>query len=1127
MLLKNRPLALLPALAASVLALGGAWGSHAKASVDFAREVKPIFEKHCWSCHGPDKQKNGLRLDLRAHALKGGDDHGVPFKAGDSKSSVLIQFVSGEDPDNLMPPKDDRLSSAEIATLKAWIDEGALWPDDGSRIEDPRSHWSYRPIARPPLPNVADTAANISNPVDRFIVAKLSEKHLALSAQADRRTLLRRLHFVVTGLPPTLEEVQTFEKDPDPRAYEKKVAELLSSPHYGEKWARHWLDVVRFADSNGFETNHERPNAWRYRDYVIEAFNNDKPYDRFMFEQIAGDAVGEDVATGFIVAGPWDRVKGQDKNLQLMQRTDELSDMVNATGTTFLATTMVCAKCHNHKFDPVPQTDFYAMQSIFAGVQHGERPVRSSESEANRKKAEELEKQLGPINMKLASFQPKAAVARSFVIDDEPVRDAATDGPSVTELRKPKSAKPILYDAGTAKGQADDPGDAMHFPNFAASYRYFSEEPGTDCFAWEPKAAGRFRIWLSWGAWTTHAPDARYVLDLDGDLKTTNDQTEIARVNQRQFADGQPAVPNERRWSGFKQAGVHGLTLRSRIVLRAGDVRAPTVADMVLLEEIKDDSHPGPAPHLRPPVTHLANTEVFDPVQAKFVQFNITATQGSEPCIDELEIYSSGTGSRNVALARLGAKATSGGDYPNNEKHKLSHINDGLYGNSQSWIALQKGAGGWVQIELAQPREINRIVWSRDRGTEGRVYDDRLAIGYEIAVSMDGNAWQTVASSADRLDARFRKKVQSIPSVSNVPAAELAQVDALRKKQAQLAARIEALSVAPMAYAGKFDQPEPTHRLHRGDFLSPKEVVAPDGLSILRDVLGTFNLPPDAPEQQRRIAFAKWLTDKRNPLPARVMVNRLWHYIFGTGIVATPSDFGLMGFKPTHPELLDWLAAEFISSGWSVKHIQELILTSATFRQSSQPVPAAMQVDAGTTLLWRYPPHRLDAEIIRDSILSATGSLDLTMGGPGFLLFEPNANYSRNWVAKTHFEAPDYRRMIYTLKLRMEQDAIFSAFDIPDSGQVCPNRARSTTPLQALNLFNSGFLLEQAERLANRAIARASKNTDQQISAAFELAFARSPDATEKHGAKALVQTSGLPALCRALLNSNEFLFIE
>ena len=450
----------------------------------FADETRPLLQERCVECHGAEKQKADLRLDAKSHAFHGGEN-GASIVPGDSAKSSLFTRVSTDDEDERMPPKGAPLTPSQIHALKEWIDSGAVWPEneaDKAAATDKRlEHFAFQPI-QDPLPSLTHQASRLTHPIDHFIRQKLAEKSLNLSPEADRRTLLRRLHFIVTGLAPTLEEVRAFEKDTDPKAYEKRVDALLASRHYGEKWARHWLDVVRFADSNGFETNHERPNAWRYRDYVIDAFNSDKPYDRFMFEQIAGDTVGQDVATGFIVAGPWDRVKGKDKNLQLMQRADELSDMVNATGTAFLGLTMGCAKCHNHKFDPIPQTDFYAMQAVFSGVQHGDRTIRPSDFEQKQKLARELERQLEPITAKLASFQPKAMLGRRIVIDDEPVLEAATDGATCKELVKATSGKPILYDPGTEKGQSEDPGDATRFPNFAASYRYFTEEPGTDCF---------------------------------------------------------------------------------------------------------------------------------------------------------------------------------------------------------------------------------------------------------------------------------------------------------------------------------------------------------------------------------------------------------------------------------------------------------------------------------------------------------------------------------------------------------------------------------------------------------------------------------------------------------------------
>ena len=1041
-------------------------------SQDFDREIRPLLKERCVECHGPEKQKADLRLDAKPHAFKGGES-GAAIIAAKSADSPLFKRITANG-DERMPPKGEPLTAAQITSIKSWIDSGAVWPenaeDKAATVDERVKHWAYQP-----LPNHDPKAS-----IDSFIEAKLHEKGLSFSPLADARTLTRRAHFVITGIPP----------DPSHQSYpsySELVDHLLSSRHYGEKWARHWLDVVRFADSNGFETNHERPHAWRYRDYVIDAFNTDKPFDRFMFEQIAGDTCGADVATGFIVGGPVDRVKGQDKNLQLMQRADELSDMVNTTGTAFLATTMGCAKCHNHKFDPVTQIDFYAMQAVFSGVQHGDRPIKDASHAAQEKKADELRQKLAPLNVQLAAYQPKSVLGRRVVMGEE----------EATFLKTPKGAAPTEYDVGKEQGQLNDPGDAHRFPNIGESYRYFDEAPSTDCVAWTPKRSGKHRVWVSWGVWTTHAPDARFILETNGK------QTEIGTINQRQFADGKPAIAGKKRWSSFKSLGEHEFAANSRILLRTGKTSAPMAADILLLEELPT---PSEKLHIRPPVLHTANTDLFAPSTAKHLRFVIDDSYSNNACIDELEIF--GSSGENLALK---AKTTSSGDFGPSAIHKLEHINDGKFGNSRSWIAKERK--GWVQFDFAQPQEVSRVVWSRDRSTSGQVYTDRLATAYRIEVSDDAKTWKTVASQADRLSARFNKKAKTIPSSSNAPADLVAKVDALQKE-------LQNFTEPPMAYAGTFRQPEPTHRLHRGDHMSPREVVAPDGLSLFKEKLGSFQLAPDAPEQQRRLAFAKWLTDPRNPLPARVMVNRIWHYIFGTGLVATPSDFGHMGFKPTHPELLDWLASEFIKSGWSVKHIQRLILTSKTFQQSSVPSdPSALSKDATCTLLWRFPPRRLDAEMIRDSLLAATGNLDLTPGGPGFMLYEPNANYARNWVAETgDFEREDYRRMIYALKLRMEPDAIFDAFDAPDGGQVCPSRARSTTPLQALNLFNSSFLLEQAEKLAAKA-----KN----VSTAYQLVYQRPPTKDELTTAESFVKQEGLQAFCRALLNSNEFLFLE
>ena len=1108
----------------------------AGAAVDFARDVRPVLEKHCFQCHGPEKQKSGLRLDVKGAAFKGGEEHGAPLKPGHGGDSLLVKFVSGEDKDNLMPPegKGERLGAAEIALLRQWIDEGATWPDDGVAVNDPlKTHWSYQPLRRPAVPKTSSVGQGIVNPIDAFIAAKLAEKGLHPAAVADARTLCRRMYFDVIGLPPSPEELDAFEKEAArdaKRAADELVEKLLASPHFGERWARHWLDVVRFAESHGFEMNRVRPNAWPYRDYVIRAFNEDRPYDRFIREQIAGDALGEDAATGFLVGGPWDQVKSPDPVLTAQQRADEMNDMVSTTSSAFLGVTLGCARCHNHKFDPITQTDYYAVTAMLSGVQHGERGIRMPDHEARLAKAADLRKEMQPLSEKLATFQPKAQAGRRIFIDDATSLSAAADAPGVTQIEHPKNGQPIEYSPGTDIGQLNDAGDLTRLPNLGRSYRYWTaDSAGKDFFSWNPHASGRFRIWLSWGAWTTHAKDARYVLDRDGDLNTKDDQTEIARIDQGKFADGTPAVPNQKRWSGFKSAGTFELNPESRVILRSGEKGGPAVADAVLFEEVTRDEKDTASrvmPLIRPPVTHRENVEAFDPVEAKFVRFTAFASTSGEPCLDELEVFTADSNPRNVALAKLGAMATASGVFANgtNAKHKLEHINDGLYGNDHSWISSQKG-GGWVQIEFAKSARVNRIVWSRDRAPNGKVYDDRVASSYRIEVSDDGRQWTRVASGDDRLPVSLRDTVKSIPTLQGVPSDQVAQVKTLSSRAAALREQIASLEKTPMAYAGKFEQPGVTHRLHRGDPMMPREEVRPSAIVAFG---GGLNLEADAPEQDRRVALADWIADKKNPLTARVIVNRLWHYHFGTGIVDTPSDLGLNGARPTHPELLDWLACELIENGWSLKHIHRLILQSATWRQrsSSGEIAKAQSMDAQNRLLWHFPVRRMEAETLRDTILSVTGKLDPRMGGPGFDLFEPNDNYVKVYTPRAEFGATEFRRMIYQSKPRMMLDDVFGAFDCPDAGQIAPKRTVSTTPLQALNLLNSAFAMQQAEFLAERLKQDVGDDAASQVKRAFLLAFGRAPRDSEIRDATTLIRQHGLTALCRALLNANEFITI-
>lgn len=891
-------------------------------SIDFVRDIQPIFSQNCYSCHGEEKQKSGLRLDIREAAFEGGEYHKPNIIPGNAEASNLIHFVRGDDEEMKMPPKGDSLSAKEIATLAAWIDQGAVWPDgvDKAQLEDRTDHWSFKPLA----------AFDADRTIDSFIAQRLAAEGLSISPEADRLTWLRRAYFDLIGLPPAPEQVEAFLADSDSGAYERVVDALLASENYGERWAQHWLDVVRYADTHGFEVNTPRPNAWPYRDYVIEAFNSDTPFDQFIREQLAGDQLGKDAATGFLVTAA--RLLpgqiGKDAASMRLARQDELGEIVINTGEAFLGLSIGCARCHNHKFDAISAKDYYAMQAFFAGVSYGDRAIRSPEADALRKQEEEIKARIREIDREVAGFVP------------------------------------------------------------------------------------------------------------------------LAKSGSR-----------------------------------------------------------------RPPVSAGLNVERFVSVQARKVRFNIHKTNLYEPCVDELEVFDAA--GNNVALASLGVTQSASGSNVEANRHQLEFINDGEFGNSRSWMCSEES--GWVMLEFPSERTIERIVWARDR--DGK-YTDRLALEYSIEVADDSGEWQTIADSNDRVpfDSKEEGDLLSINSEFQAAADELLKErQAAERKLEQLANSTVARSV----FGGVFGKPEPMHLLNRGDAEQPKEEVAPAVLSALGDVA----LAKDAPDPERRLALAEWITRTDNPLTARVAVNRIWQGHFGIGLVETSNDFGRIGAPPSHPALLDWLAAEFIRSGWSMKHMHRLIMLSATYRQSSTIHAAGQAKDSDVRLLWRYPSRRLEGEMIRDAMLAISNRLNPKKGGPGFNLFQSRGGLS-GFPPVEEFRGDGLRRMIYAHKIRMEPDSIFGAFDCPDAGQSVSRRRQSTTPIQALNLFNSRFTIDGAEALAQQMQADVGSNVSAQIRRIYALAYGREPKAGELADAVSVARDHGLATVCRAVFNSNEFLFI-
>ena len=904
------------------IALGFAIAAHCAESsttVDFVRDVQPIFAKHCYHCHGEDKPKSDLRLDVRSAALRGGEHHQPNIVPGDADTSNLIRFVRGDDEEMRMPKKGEPLSADEIATLTAWVDQGAIWPEgvDKAKLEDRRDHWSFKPVAK----------LEGAHSIDSLVAAKLTERGLAMSPPTDRLTWLRRVYFDLIGMPPSPEKIAAFLAAPGDGAYARVADELLASPRYGERWAQHWLDVVRYADTHGFEVNTPRPNAWPYRDYVIDAFNSDTPYDQFIREQLAGDLHGKDAATGFLVTAA--RLLpgqiGQDDASKRLARQDELGEIVINTSEAFLGLTVGCARCHNHKFDAISAKDYYSMQAFFAGVSYGDRQIQSADAEAKRAESTKLEQRIREIDSTVAGLVPLA------------------------------------------------------------------------------------------------------------------------------------------------KSGVE-----------------------------------------RPPVNAKLNIERFAPISARRVRFTIRKSNMYEPCLDEIEVFDSN--GKNIALASAGTTWTTSGSNVEANRHQPEFINDGKFGNSRSWMC--SAPTGWIALEFPAESSIERIVWGRDR--QGK-FSDRLAIDYLIEAAPTSGDWQVIASSDDR-----RKEGPRAPDdLSGLSNEDAAAGRALLEEKKQLAARIASLKVTQVVFGGTFGKPQPMHLLNRGDPEQPKEEVAPAVL----EALGAVELPKDAPDADRRAALAEWIADPANPLTARVMVNRIWQGHFGIGLVETSNDFGRVGALPSHPVLLDWLAGEFIRSGWSMKALHRRIVLSATYRQSAEINAAAHAKDADVRLLWRFPSRRLEGESLRDSILAVSGRLNPKTGGPGFDLFKSRGGLS-GFPPVESFSGDGLRRMIYAHKIRMEPDSVFGAFDCPDAGQSVSRRRQSTTPIQALNLFNSQFTLDESKALAIRAAAEAGADVNAQVQRTYQLAFGREPSPEELAEANSLANEFGLATLCRAIFNSSEFLFI-
>ncbi|MCC7419863.1 MAG: DUF1553 domain-containing protein [Planctomycetaceae bacterium] len=1005
-------------LIAIVAAAPGFWPNSASAadaladeSVRFERDIAPILAQNCVRCHQRSEPKGGLDLASRAGAYRGGES-GPAVVPRTTVKSLLLDYIEGDKP--LMPKAGPPLTRKQIEKLKRWIADGAAWPESLVLKEDRGAWWSLQPIVRSPVPPVSEhDKPQVRNPIDAFLLAKLREQKLGMAGDADRRTLIRRVTFDLTGLPPAPEEVDAFVQSTDPKAYEILVDRLLASPRYGERWARHWLDVVHYGDTHGYDKDKRRPNAWPYRDYVIRALNSDKPYSRFVEEQIAGDilwpkTIDGITGTGFLAAGPWDFV-GQvelregtiDKQIT---RSLDRDDMLASTMGTFVSMTVHCARCHDHKFDPIPQRDYYSLQAVFAAVDRADRPFDLDPDAASRRT------QLAATKARLESAW--ADLERRIV---------EKAGPEFVRLEK-------QLDELAARSQATPR------PEFG----YHSAiSPTQDAAKWVQVDLGR--------------------------------STEINDVVIVGCHDN------------FNNIGAgFGFPVRYRI--DASDDPEMKSSVTTLVDHTRADV---PNPKVRPQSVR------GDGLKARYLR--VTATKLAPRQNDYI-----------FALAELSIVTPDG----------VNAARGATVTSLDSIEALPR----WSRKNL-----VDDYYFGADT-PEARAEITRLSARRDALLAAALN------EEARRQRATLRAELDRV-------AAELASAAPQGRVFAAATQFPPAGNLTPT-----LGKPRPIHILNRGDVKSPGAEANPGSLSCVTGLAAQFNLPDAGNEGARRVALARWITDAKNPLTWRSIVNRVWHYHFGRGLVESPNDFGRMGQLPTHPELLDWLATEFRDGGQSLKQLHRLIVTSSAYRAQSQPqsdpisaewLSRAESADAGNRYLWRMNRRRLDAEEIRDATLSVSGSLDLTMGGPGFDLFGFLDDHSPHYKYEEY--DPDnprtLRRSVYRFIVRSVPDPFMETLDCADPSLVTPVRQATTTPLQALTLLNNRFMVRQAQRLASRVEAvagvKAVDNPEATVQTAFRLTLGRTPTADELATLARYTQEHGLANACRLLLNLNEFVFVD
>ena len=978
----------------------------------FDQVVAPLIAQRCLSCHGESDSKAGLNLSEKKAMLSGGDS-GVAVIPGQPDQSLLWQYIESD----MMPPKKP-LASQEKDILRRWIAEGAVWGSD--RIDPFRfsteeragiDWWSLQPMGAvsPPPARSIDSSPH---PIDRFLDQSLQRNGLQLSAEADRRTLIRRLSFDLLGLPPSTDDVKQFVSESSEDAWLKLVDRYLESPHYGERWARHWLDIVRFGESNGFEYDEPRDSFWHYRDWVIQALNQDLPYDQFVRLQLAGDVLHPQdrhavAAAGFLVAGPHNTTLPANDAMRMSMAQDELEELAGTVAQTFLGLTVNCARCHDHKFDPISQKDYYSFAAAFMGVTHGERTIPVPLTDSQRQRLAAIDDEI------LMASEKRRAL-------EEPARHAILSERAIGDRSEMTAPTPLLH--------------------------------------WE----------FADGLQEIHA-------SISAELKGA------ARIDQ-----GALIVDGKDSFAATAPIPV--------------EINEKTLEVWVQLDRL--DQAGGAAISLQTPDGMAFDAIVFGEREPAMWMAGSNGFVRTQPFHGEPETEAA---ERVVQLAIVYRKDGT-----------VTGYRDGVaYGQPYQSPGLQTFAAGKSQLVFGlrhSPVGGNRLL-------AGRI---SRAMLYDRALSAD-----EVLASAQSRDRTFVSREQLLAKLTSDDRNQHQQltdrVTALKQEHAAIVA-----SERQVIYTCLSTQPAVARILKRGEVTSPGDEVRPAGLPAISTMDSDFGLAVNVSDAERRLHMAEWVTDRRNALFARVMVNRLWHYHFGQGLVTTPNDFGFNGGRPSHPELLEWLAAEFQRSSYSLKAMHRLILTSAAWRQGSTMKPEAMTVDADNRLLWRKSPVRLEAEVIRDAALFVSGTLNAEVGGRGYRDVEHYKYRGSNFYRSLEeAQGTSFRRTVYRFSPRGGRNSLLDTFDCPDPSSTSPKRAATVTPLQSLSLMNNSLIFRLSDALADRVREHAGDSPERQIAEVYQRVFSRDASETEIRQAVEFTTEHGLSAFCRIALNSNEFLYVQ